>query len=72
VSNDLKNTIKTATNDLIEIQDEMGVEVFYDFAITPAIRLIPSYQKIWNPLLAQVETRETGADVFMLRLSVNW
>jgi hypothetical protein len=40
------------------------IEVFYNFAVTPAIRLIPSYQHIWHPLAAKVaksQTRLTSA-----------
>ena len=44
--------------------DEMGMEIFYDFAITPAIRFIPSYQHIWDPITARVSKHENGADVF--------
>ena len=54
------------------MKNENGLEVFYDFAITPAIRLIPSYQHIWNPLTAEVAKDERHADVFSLRLSLTW
>jgi DNA-binding NtrC family response regulator len=30
-----------------------GLEVFYHVAITAAIRLVPSYQHIWNPTIAK-------------------
>ena len=53
-------------------KNEDGLEVFYDFAITPAIRVIPSYQHIWNPLTAAVVKNERGADVFLVRLSLTW
>lgn len=53
-------------------KNENGLEVFYDFAITPAIRVIPSYQHIWNPLTASVMKNEHGADVFLVRLSLTW
>jgi porin len=53
-------------------KNEQGLEVFYDVAITPAIRLIPSYQHIWNPLTAEVAKNERSADVFLLRLSLTW
>jgi hypothetical protein len=46
------------------------LEIFYDFAITPAIRFIPSYQHIWNPIAAQVSKHEDGADVFLGRVTV--
>jgi porin len=53
-------------------KNEQGLEVFYDVAITPAIRLIPSYQHIWNPLTAEVAKNERSTDVFLLRLSLTW
>jgi porin len=53
-------------------KNEQGLEVFYDVAITPAIRLIPSYQHIWNPFAAEVAKNERSADVFLLRLSMTW
>lgn len=52
--------------------NEQDFEVFYDFAITPAIRLIPGYQHIRNPLAAQVTKGTTQADVFLTRLTVAW
>jgi porin len=66
ISNDLKNDIALLTAGTASVKDEKGIEVFYDFAITPAIRLIPSYQHIWDPLTAQVATKQSGADVFLL------
>jgi hypothetical protein len=53
-------------------KNEQGLEVFYNVAITPAIRLIPSYQHIWNPLTAEVAKNERGADLFSVRLSLTW
>ena len=41
-----------------------------DFAITPAIRFIPRYQQIWDPIAARVSKHENGADVFLSRLTV--
>jgi hypothetical protein len=41
-------------------------------AITPAIRLIPGYQHIWNPVAAQVSMGTTHADIFLTRLTVAW
>ena len=52
------------------MKDEKGMEIFYDFAVTPAIRLLPSYQHIWNPLTARATTKQGGADVFLVRLTV--
>jgi carbohydrate-selective porin OprB len=69
-SGDLKNDIATLTLGMINLKNESGVEVFYDFAITPAIRFIPSYQHIWFPLAAQVATNQNNADVFLARLNL--
>jgi hypothetical protein len=71
-SDDLKETVSRATNGAFDLRDEKGLEVFYNFALTPAVRIIPSYQYIWDPLLAQVKARENNAGVFFVRLSVNW
>jgi hypothetical protein len=54
------------------VKNENGFEVSYDFAITPAIRLIPSYQHIWNPMAAGVAKNEHGANVFLLCSSLTW
>jgi porin len=70
ISNDLKNSIKRLTFNTASVNDEMGMEIFYDFAITPAIRFIPSYQHIWDPIAAHVSKHENGADVFLTRLTV--
>ncbi len=70
ISNDLKNSIKRLTFNTPSVNDEMGMEIFYDFAITPAIRFIPSYQHIWDPIAARVSKHENGADVFLTRLTV--
>jgi hypothetical protein len=72
ISNDLQKTVEQLTANALTIENESGMEVFYDFAITPAIRLIPSYQHIWNPLLAQVESRQKHADVFLVRVNIAW
>jgi carbohydrate-selective porin OprB len=69
-SADLKNDIATLTLGMANLKNESGVEVFYDFAITPAIRLIPSYQHIWFPLTAQVATNQNSADVFLARVNL--
>jgi len=50
--------------------DEQGIEVFYDFAITPAVRLNVSYQHIWNPLTAKVTLNQGDASVVLTRLNV--
>jgi hypothetical protein len=33
---------------LVNVKNESGIEAFYDFTLTPAIRLIPSYQHSWE------------------------
>ena len=71
-SDDLKDTLERATLNRRNLKDEEGLEIFYDFALTPAIRLIASYQHIWDPLLAQVETRQNHANVFLVRTTVAW
>jgi glutamyl-tRNA reductase len=38
--------------------------------MTPAIRFIPSYQHIWDPIAARVSQHENGADVFLARMTV--
>jgi porin len=72
ISQPLKNDIARLTEPTATLKNEQGLEVFYDVAITPAIRLIPSYQHIWNPMTATVAKNERGADVFLLRSSVAW
>jgi hypothetical protein len=71
-SDDLRDTLQRATQNRRDLKDEKGLEIFYDFALTPAIRLIPSYQYIWDPLLAQVETQEDHAEAFFIRATVAW
>ena len=70
ISRPLKDGIARLTG--ANLKNEEGLEVFYDFAITPAIRVIPSYQHVWNPLTAAVVKNERGADVFLVRLSLTW
>jgi len=72
ISQPLKNDIARLTGAAATVKNENGLEVSYDFAINPAIRLIPSYQHIWNPLTAEVAKNERSADVFLLRLSLTW
>jgi carbohydrate-selective porin OprB len=72
ISQQLKNDIAGLTRATAGARNENGLEVFYDVAITPAIRLIPSYQHIWNPLTAEVAKNERSTDVFLLRLSLTW
>jgi porin len=72
ISQPLKDHIARLTGATVTPKNENGLEVFYDFAITPAIRVIPSYQHIWNPLTAAVVKNERSADVFLVRLSLTW
>ena len=70
ISGDLKNTIGQLTAGTASVGNERGMEIFYDFAITPAIRLIASYQHTWDPLIAQVATKQNSASVVLTRLNV--
>jgi porin len=72
ISQPLKNDFKQLTGAAATVKNENGLEVFYDFAITPAIMLIPSYQHIWNPMAAGVANDEHHADVFLLRTTLTW
>ena len=72
ISRPLKDDIAQLTGGQAAVKNEKGTEIFYDFAITPAIRLIPSYQHIWNPLTAEVVRNHRGADVFNVRLVTTW
>jgi len=72
ISRPLKDNIAHLTGGTSRVKNEQGVEVFYDFAITPAIKLIPSYQHIWNPFSASVARNQRGADVFLARVNVTW
>lgn len=72
ISQPLKNDFARLTGATATVKNENGLEVFYDFAITPAIRLIPSYQHIWNPFTAEVAKNERSANIFLLRLSLTW
>jgi hypothetical protein len=72
ISQPLKNDFKQLTGAAATVKNENGLEVFYDFAITPALRLIPSYQHIWNPMAAGVAKNEHAADLLLLRTSLTW
>jgi len=72
ISKPLKESIAQLTVGNTTVKDEKGAEVFYDFAITRALRLIPSCQHIWNPLSATVARKQDKADVFSVRLSTTW
>ena len=71
-SNKFKTDIGLLTRNTASASDETGMEVFYDFAITPAVRLIPSYQHIWHPLSAQVAEGHASTDIFQTRLTIAW
>jgi carbohydrate-selective porin OprB len=70
ISNNFKDSIEQLAAGTVTVKNEKGMEVFYDFAITPAIRLIPSYQHIWNPLIADVAAKQNWADIFLVRATV--
>jgi len=70
VSKYLKNDITNLTVGMASAKNESGIEVFYDFAVTPAVRIIPGYQHIWNPLTAEVVNNQKKADVFLTRLTI--
>jgi porin len=72
ISNSLKTDIARLTLGNTSASDEIGIEVFYNFAVTPAVRLIPSYQHIWHPLAAQVAKGQDHADLVLTRLTVAW
>ncbi|WP_346837404.1 carbohydrate porin [Microbulbifer sp. SAOS-129_SWC] len=72
ISRGLTDGLSDLTLGAIDVDDEVGIEAFYDFALTPAVRLIASYQWIQNPLLAQVVSNEDHANVFFARISVAW
>jgi porin len=72
ISQPLKNDIARLTGATATLRNDQGLEVFYGVAITPAMRLIPGYQHIWNPMTAEVAKNERGADVFLLRLSLTF
>jgi len=69
VSGKFKNSIQQLTAGTT-VRNEKGIEVFYDFAITPAIRVNPGYQHIWNPLIAGVAVKQNHADLFLARLNL--
>ena len=72
VSSDLKSSLRRLSAGTVAAHDEKGLEVFYDFALTPAIRLIASYQHLWNPLDAEVAVGHKDTDIILLRSTINW
>jgi carbohydrate-selective porin OprB len=69
ISSDFKDAVRELTVGT-SVDNEKGFEIFYDFAITPAIRVIPGYQHVWDPLVAQVATDHRSANLFLLRFTV--
>ncbi len=72
ISPDVQNQVRGLASKLgakIDVQNEQGLEVFYDYALTPAFRIIPSYQHIWNPLAA-VAVGNDHTDLWMMRSTV--
>ncbi len=72
ISHHFKQSIAQLTAGTDTVKNERGTEVFYDFAITPAVRIIPSYQHVWNPLIASVATKQDHADLFLLRFALTF
>ena len=72
ISDPLKLDIEQLSGSKNVVRNEKGSEIFYDLAITPAIRFIPSYQHIWNPLTAEVTRNQRGTDMFLARFTVVW
>jgi porin len=72
ISDKLKTGITALSHGQATARDESGMEVFYNFAITPAVRVIPSYQHIWHPLAAEVAERRQSTDIFQTRVTVAW
>ena len=72
ISDDLKASAARLTGGLAQIKDEQGLEVFYDYAITPAVRLVAGYQHIWNPLAAKGAENRDHADVVLFRMNIAW
>ena len=70
MSKNFRNSIRQF--DGTTVKNENGIEIFYDFAITPAINVNASYQHIWNPLFASVSANQNHADLFLVRLNLVW
>ena len=71
ISRDLKNSMQQLT-DGTTVRNENGIEMFYNFAITPAINVNASYQYMWNPLVASVAVHQDHADLLIARLNLVW
>lgn len=72
ISSDLKQSVSRLTAGLRRVRDEKGLEVFYHFAVTPAVRLIVNYQHIWHPLTAETAVEHDHSDIVGTRLTVAW
>ena len=71
ISEKFRNSIRQLT-DGTTVKNENGIEIFYNFAITPAINVNAGYQHIWNPLTASVTVKQDHADLFLARLNLVW
>ena len=69
LSGDLKDGLGRFSGGDIAVDDESGIEAFYNLSITPALSLIVSYQHVWNPFTAELAGGEDSADVLMVRLN---
>ncbi len=72
ISSNLKAEITQLTFGMAVASDESGIEAFYDFAPTPAIRLISRYQAHMASACCQIAKGQTYADVFQTRLALAW
>lgn len=72
ISSDFKDTIPALTQGHRQARNESGTEVFYNLAITPAVRFIGSYQYIRHPLSAQVAEGRESTSLVMGRITVAW
>jgi carbohydrate-selective porin OprB len=72
LSGDLKNGVRVFSGGDISIDDESGIEVFYNVGITPAIYLNTSYQHVWNPFTAALAGGDDSADILMVRIHTEW
>ncbi len=72
LSGDLKDGLGRFSGGDIAVDDESGIEAFYNLSITPALSLIASYQHVWNPFTAELAGGEDSVDVPMVRLNSTW
>lgn len=71
-SRDLKNSVSRLTAGTRKVKDEQGLEAFYHFALTPAVRIIVNYQHIWHPLTANVAVEHDHSDIIGTRMTIAW